>query len=237
MEAEDCVFLAYKRGNIVKVQQYPHDQPPTRSDMDVTIPCIPHKGVAVIHDTLSFGKHIYNADASRMRTHEWNGGEIPTDPDQYDRLVRRLFAVVSREPYVLQTEQHSLPALDPGQFDELAHKLRTVVSGDHTVPPLVPYSDTESDEEPCTNDNTPAQRDNVTPPKPSTAKRNRRKRDKRLSRGNSPSTPPPELSGAMSGISLEAGVTTRGARYGEDLETPAVKHAHRVTNRYIAEQL
>ncbi len=162
LATEDCVLLAYKRGNIVKVQQYPHIQPLTRSDMDKTIPCIPHNGLAVIYDTLSSGEHIYNADASRMRTHEWNGGEIPTDPDQYDRLARQLRA-------------------------------------------LVPYSDTESDEEPCI-------------------------------KGTIPITAPPELSGAMSGISLEARATTRGARRGEDLETPAAKDAHRVTNRYIAEQ-
>ena len=138
LATEDCVLLAYKRGNIVKVQQYPHIQPPNRSDVDKTIPCIPHNGLAVIYDTLSSGEHIYNADASRMRTHEWNGGEIPTDPDQYDRLARRLRA-------------------------------------------LVPYSDTESDEEPCT-------------------------------KGTIPTTVPPELSGAMSAISLEARATTRGAR-------------------------
>ncbi len=162
LATEDCVLLAYKRGNIVKVQQYPHIQPLTRSDMDKTIPCIPHNGLAVIYDTLSSGEHIYNADASRMRTHEWNGGEIPTDPDQYDRLARRLRA-------------------------------------------LVPYSDTESDEEPCI-------------------------------KGTIPITVPPELSGAMSAISLEARATTRGARRGEDLETPTAKGAHRVTNRHTAEQ-
>ena len=127
--------------------------------MDKTIPCIPHNGLAVIYDTLSSGEHIYNADASRMRTHEWNGGEIPTDPDQYDRLARRLRA-------------------------------------------LVPYSDTESDEEPCI-------------------------------KGTIPITAPPELSGAMSAISLEARATTRGARRGEDLETPTAKGAHRVTNHHL----
>ena len=118
--------------------------------MDKTIPCIPHNGLAVIYDTLSSGEHIYNADASRMRTHEWNGGEIPTDPDRYDRLARSLRA-------------------------------------------LVPYSDTESDEEPCVEGTIPIS--------------------------------------AMSGISLEAGATTRGARHGEDLESPAANiaekhHAH-----------
>ena len=115
-----------------------------------------------IYERLSSGEHIYNADASRMRTHEWNGGEIPTDPDQYDRLARQLRA-------------------------------------------LVPYSDTESDEEPCI-------------------------------KGTIPITVPPELSGAMSAISLEARATTRGARRGEDLETPTAKGAHRVTNRHTAEQ-
>ncbi len=211
MEAEDCVLFAYKSKNIVKVQQHPHVEPLTRSHMDETIPCIPHKGDAVIYDTLTSGEPIYNADSSRMRTYEWNGGEIPTNPDQYDKLALRL----------LQTEKDSLSS-------------RTVVPEDHTVPPLALYPDTESDEEPCTNDTTSVQRDDVTPPKPSTARRNRRKRDKRLCRSTSPSTPPPELSGAMSCISIEAGVTTGSGRYGEDIETPAAKYAYRVTNRSLA---
>jgi len=210
MEAEDCVLLAYKNKNTVKVQQHPHVQPLARY-MGETIPCIPHKGDAVIYDTLTSGEPIYNADSSRMRTYEWNGGEIPTNPDQYDKLALRL----------LQNEKDLLSS-------------RTVAPEDHTVPPLALYSDTESDEESCTGDKMPAQRDEVTPPKPSTARRNRRKRDKRLSRGTSPSTPPLELSGAMSCISIEAGAIPRSGRYGEDIETPAAKYAYRVTNRSLA---
>ncbi len=225
MEAEDCVLFAYKSKSIVKVQQHPHVEPLTRSHMDETIPCIPHKGDAEIYDTLTTGEPIYNADSSRMRTYEWNGGEIPTNPEQYDKLAFQLLQaekdLVSSRTRLQQAEKDSLSS-------------RTAALEDHTVPPLDFHSDTESGEESCTNDEMVVQRDEVTPPKPSTARRNRRKRDKRLSRSTSPSTPPPELSGAMSCISIEAGATPRSGRYGEDIETPAAKYAYRVTNRSLA---
>ncbi len=224
MEAKDCVLLAYKSKNTVKVQQHPHVQPLARY-MGETIPCIPHKGDAEIYDTLTTGEPIYNADSSRMRTYEWNGGEIPTNPEQYDKLAFQLLQaekdLVSSRTRLQQAEKDSLSS-------------RTAALEDHTVPPLDFHSDTESGEESCTNDEMVVQRDEVTPPKPSTARRNRRKRDKRLSRSTSPSTPPPELSGAMSCISIEAGATPRSGRYGEDIETPAAKYAYRVTNRSLA---